>query len=386
MELVEREVKNHLHVSAFGHPYIAQLQRVTIVPPSLALIMEWGGDITLETLMEQHGGRLPFHMAQRIFQQLVLALDFCARLGKCNRNVNPSNIYVSMQPAPAPTSHSGAAPGMAGPSGGGSGGGGEQHSGGGVSIKLSDFSYSKDLATDSAPRTKLGIALYTAPEIVVSEPHCTYEGEAADVWSCGVLLAMMLFGQHPFMQAEPDAEELAGAAAQASCTPGGRMAIQLLVKHQMVQMMRNSLTGQLQLPASALAEQPEAVDLIRGMLCPDPTQRVHFADVLSHPWVVNSMPPAWQQLNASLLAQFSGHEGGQPLTPSHALQARQIIQTALMMHRHLKQQQQVQQGGQRGQGGGAASRLSAEGSGSSCGFGGTQSSGDNADSSSVATQ
>jgi hypothetical protein len=36
-------------------------------------------------LQDQHGGRLPTHIARRIFQQLAIALDFCARLGKCAR-------------------------------------------------------------------------------------------------------------------------------------------------------------------------------------------------------------------------------------------------------------------------------------------------------------
>lgn len=44
-----------------------------------------------------------------------------------------------------------------------------------------------------------------------------------DVWSCGILLSMMVFGQHPFMEVEPDDE----------CTPGtSDPRVQLIVRNK----------------------------------------------------------------------------------------------------------------------------------------------------------
>lgn len=65
---------------------------------------------------------------------------------------------------------------------------------------------------DSAPKTRLGLVLYTAPEVVACQPGMTYSGEAADVWSLGVLLSLMVFGQHPFLAAA--SEPLPGRAGE----------------------------------------------------------------------------------------------------------------------------------------------------------------------------
>uniref|UniRef100_A0A7S0WZR7 Protein kinase domain-containing protein n=1 Tax=Chlamydomonas leiostraca TaxID=1034604 RepID=A0A7S0WZR7_9CHLO len=314
-ETVEREIRNHMDLSVYGHPCIAQLQRVTIMPPSLALIMECGGDITLETLMEQHGGRLPVHMARRVFAQVVLTLDFCRRLGKCNRNVTPACWHVyyenpapeSMEASSSPTE---------------------------VCVKLSDFCHMKDALADSAPKTKLGIALYTAPEIVISRPGSSYDGAAADVWSCGVLLAMMVFGAHPFIQPDEDAEDLAAAASAAVDTPSGRSAMQLLVKNQMAQLLGNAISGQMTLPAGPALAHPEVVQLLKSMLQPDPANRATTTDILAHPWVSGALRPDWVGLNERLVQAHSHPSSNNP--------AREVIQTALRMHRQLQQQRVMQ--------------------------------------------
>lgn len=39
---------------------------------------------------------------------------------------------------------------------------------------------------------------YCAPEVLEAEGKSTYDGKAADVWSCGVLLYYLVFGRGPF--------------------------------------------------------------------------------------------------------------------------------------------------------------------------------------------
>jgi serine/threonine protein kinase len=91
------------------------------------------------------------------------------QMGKCNRDIKLENIMVVDKGMPL--------------------------------IKLCNFGLSKDRAADSSPATQAGSALFTAPEVLLNVQGRAYCGEAVDVWSCGVVLHMLLFGCHPFLSA-----------------------------------------------------------------------------------------------------------------------------------------------------------------------------------------
>lgn len=72
-------------------------------------------------------------------------------------------------------------------------------------VKLCDFGLSKSAALDSQPRSLVGTIGYTAPEVLSSRNSREYDGTIADIWSCGVVLFLMLYGFHPFVDPEdPD--------------------------------------------------------------------------------------------------------------------------------------------------------------------------------------
>lgn len=83
-----REVLNHRLCVA--HPNIVQFKEVFLTPQHLAIVMEFaaGGDM-FEYVIKHKGSApgegLPEDVARGFFQQLILALDFCQKLGIANR-------------------------------------------------------------------------------------------------------------------------------------------------------------------------------------------------------------------------------------------------------------------------------------------------------------
>ena len=58
-------------------------------------------------------------------------------------------------------------------------------------VKICDFGYSKNEFVDSRPKTVSGTPDYIAPEVLMADQ---YDGKRADIWSCGVMLYVMLTG------------------------------------------------------------------------------------------------------------------------------------------------------------------------------------------------
>lgn len=96
---------------------------------------------------------------------------------------------------------------------------------------------------------------YVSPEILTVSSH--YSGCAADCWSLGVMLYAMLVGRYPFHGTEPS---LLFAKIRRS---------QVLIPEWLSSRARC---------------------LIRGLLRPNPTERLTAADVLAHPWLQSETP------------------------------------------------------------------------------------------------
>ncbi len=60
-------------------------------------------------------------------------------------------------------------------------------------VKICDFGYSKNEFVDSRPKTVSGTPDYIAPEVLMADQ---YDGKKADIWSCGVMLYVMVTGTH----------------------------------------------------------------------------------------------------------------------------------------------------------------------------------------------
>lgn len=66
--------------------------------------------------------------------------------------------------------------------------------------KLCDFGFAR--RTDKQIFKKYGTEGFMAPEVLTKDRYDTYEGIPADIFSLGVLLFVMYFGQPPFNKAD----------------------------------------------------------------------------------------------------------------------------------------------------------------------------------------
>jgi calcium-dependent protein kinase len=111
--------------------------------------------------------------AAEIISQLLSAIIYCHERGIVHRDLKPENILMG------PTKE------------------------GRYRIKIIDFGTAQSFKKDTKLKSVLGTPYYIAPEVLLRN----YD-EKCDVWSCGVILYILLSGTVPFY-GETDAEILA---------------------------------------------------------------------------------------------------------------------------------------------------------------------------------
>ena len=105
-----------------------------------------------------------------------------------------------------------------------------------------------------ALKTSWGSPNYAAPEVINGK---AYDGWQVDVWSCGVILYAMLFGELPF-----DDENI----------------------NAMFKWIKNA---KYYMKDSASIE---AKDLLNRMIQPDPFRRITIEEIKTHPWFKIGIP------------------------------------------------------------------------------------------------
>ncbi|PNH10173.1 Serine/threonine-protein kinase SRK2E [Tetrabaena socialis] len=220
---VEREICNH---RMLNHPNIVGFKEVFLTPSHLGIVMEFaaGGEL-FERIVR--AGRFSEDEARYFFQQLLSGVDYCHASGVCHRDLKLENTLLDGNPAPR--------------------------------LKICDFGYSKS-AFDSQPKSTVGTPAYIAPEVLQRKE---YNGQPADVWSCGVTLYVMLVGAYPFEDpADPR---------------NFRKTIQRI------------MNVKFSFPPN-LAISPECQDLISRIFVADPVQRITIGDIRRHPWFLRNLP------------------------------------------------------------------------------------------------
>lgn len=225
--------------------------QVFLTPDYLAIVLEYAAGGDLATYIGEHctaQGGLPEAEARWLFQQLVVATDFCHRLGIVNRDIKLENVLISGELAAGIDAK--------------------------PQLKLADFGYSKDELCDSVCKTACGTPEYVAPEVLLAE---AYDGKTADVWSLGVLLYILLTGGFPFRE-------------QSDSNINPMEALQM--------MFRRICSGKVKFPPTV---SQEARDLLLQMLAPCAADRLTVKQLTEHSWFRTDLAPGMLELNDHLL-------------------------------------------------------------------------------------
>lgn len=144
------------------HPNIVQLYEVMASKSKIYFVLEYvkGGELFNKVLK----GRIKEDVARKYFQQLIGAVDFCHSRGVYHRDLKPENLLLDDN----------------------------------GNLKVSDFGLSalaESKKQDGLLHTTCGTPAYVAPEVISRKG---YDGAKADIWSCGVILFVLMAGYLPF--------------------------------------------------------------------------------------------------------------------------------------------------------------------------------------------
>lgn len=251
------EVRNH---KILRHPHVIRFKRALEVGGHLAIFMEYANGSNLFHAVKSNR-RLSEPLARWIFQQLILAVDYCHRKGVASRDIKCENVLlVKGHKLPI--------------------------------VKLSDFGYSHSTSiqgrpakyealpfseTDGNCRSIVGSLDYMAPEVIGNSKNVSYDGYKADIWSCGVVLYVMVTGQYPFSKKN-----------SSKTNPKEREG---LIKR----------IFELDFICPGYLSQ-ELVDLIHKMIT-NPERRFSLKEVMSHSWFLRNFPTEAATMNDELLEE-----------------------------------------------------------------------------------
>lgn len=203
------------------HPHIVELHEVMASKSKIYFAMELvrGGELFAKISK----GRLREDVARAYFQQLISAVDFCHSRGVYHRDLKPENLLVDEN----------------------------------GNLKVTDFglsAFAEHLRQDGLLHTTCGTPAYVAPEVIGKKG---YDGSKADLWSCGVILYVLLAGFLPFQD------------------------------DNIMVMYRKIYRGDFKCPPWF---SPEARRLVTKLLDPNPSTRIPTSKVMDSSWFKKSVP------------------------------------------------------------------------------------------------
>ena len=212
---IEREIQ---YLQLLRHPHIIKLYTVITMPGEIIMVLEYAGGELFDYIV--HNGKMAEDKARKFFQQIVCAVEYCHRHKIVHRDLKPENLLLDEQ----------------------------------LNVKIADFGLSNIMTDGNFLKTSCGSPNYAAPEVISGK---LYAGPEVDVWSCGVILYVLLVGRLPF-----DDEYIPS-------------------------LFKKIAQGQYNVPAYLSSG---AVRLIRKMLQVNPMSRITIQDIRQDPWFTKDLP------------------------------------------------------------------------------------------------
>ncbi|KAK4058156.1 Protein kinase [Microbotryomycetes sp. JL221] len=153
---VHREIQ---YLSLLRHPHIIKLYDVIATQNDIVMVIEYLSGELFDYIVRR--GKMPEEEARRFFQQIISALEYCHSHNIVHRDLKPENLLL------------------------------DEH----LNVKIADFGLSNIMRDGDFLKTSCGSPNYAAPEVISGK---LYAGPEIDIWSCGVILYVMLCGRLPF--------------------------------------------------------------------------------------------------------------------------------------------------------------------------------------------
>ncbi|CAN1806242.1 CBL-interacting serine/threonine-protein kinase 1 [Linum perenne] len=158
---IKREI---VTLKLLRHPNIVRLHEVLASKSKIYMVLEYVSGGELYDRIASKGRGVSEADARKIFHQLIDGVSYCHSNGVFHRDLKPENVLMDAKGC----------------------------------IKISDFGLSalpRHLGKDGLLHTLCGSPNYVAPEVLLNKG---YDGATCDIWSCGVILYVILTGFLPF--------------------------------------------------------------------------------------------------------------------------------------------------------------------------------------------
>lgn len=212
------------------HSNVIQMREYIREGSKIYIFLEFCSFELNKLLRELPQNRLPLPLGKNLFRQVLSAIEYLHSRGIVHRDIKPQNLLINNM----------------------------------GQLKLIDFGVSQILPrwqqTDECSAFE-GSPLFQSPELILlaenEQADPLYSGFKVDVWSMGVTLYLMLYGQYPFF------------------------------KEALLQLYDQILAEPLKFPSvlDSRSQQRLVGDLLSRMLDKDPQRRSSIGDIQQHPWL-----------------------------------------------------------------------------------------------------